>query len=49
MKTYDIEDDGVTEWVETFDTDKFIDQLGETDLSQEWIDAVEASLGFLGN
>ena len=49
METYDIEDDGVTEWVETFDTDKFIDQLGETDLPQEWIDAIEASLGFLSN
>ena len=49
METYDIEDDGVTEWVETFDTDKFIDQLGETDLPQEWVDAIEASLGFLGN
>ena len=48
MDPYDIEDDnGTSDWVATFDTEKFIEQLKDTDLPSDWVDSIESSLEFM--
>lgn len=48
MDPYDIEDaDGASDWVATFDTEKFIEQLKDTDLPSDWVDSIESSLEFM--
>lgn len=45
MDPYDFEDeDSVSDWIDTFDVDAYIDKLSDTDLPEEWVDTIEEYL-----